>query len=486
MIAPLQASRIFAMRWLPSVLLLLFYVALMLLVLEDFRGVMGDEAAYADPALRWCEGLGFTSAAWWQSPDAFWAANFPLYAVVSAAWVKFTGMSSLWGLRSLSLLLYVAGLAVWMAACRRAEWFKSLAQEVGFLAMILGSLYATAPSQYIRPEAVAPLLLGLGLWGQTLSRESMRDVMAFATGALAAWAGLQFVVTLGVFALVWLAAADTKPWRALIGCILGGVTGFGALVAVYAYFGVLSVFFESTFGHGGNRLAQWHGWRDPMLWAGSAVLAAGLALRVWPSRERRWAAAGLAAGPGLAAVLFLLSKFPQYYGFLAVLPVCTATAAVFPALRKTWRFAAGSILVVAGLVGFPLAALTNWNTMPSRNHEELSRWTGDRLTACKTAYVDPSAYFAARGQGRQIYTQFVLPALSHDERSRIDAVMLIPGHPLGYLQKESVLQLIGGEWELCGTYPENPAGASRFPALEIFRRFSYAGPYQFELWRRVR
>ncbi len=473
------------MRWLPSPLLLLFYAALMLLVLEDFRGVMGDEAAYADPALRWCEGRGFTSAAWWQSPDAFWAANVPLYAVINAAWVKFTGMSSLWGLRSLSLLLYVAGLALWMAACRRVGWFKSVAQEVVFLAMILGSLYATAPSQYIRPEAVAPLLLGLGLWGQTLSREAMRDVMAFATGALAAWAGFQFAVTLGVLVIVWVAAADAKPWRAFVSCILGGVTGFGVLVAVYAYFGVLGVFVESTFGHGGNRLAQWHGLRDPMLWAGSAVLATGLALRLWAVREQRWALAGLAAGPGLAGVLFLLSKFPQYYGFLAVLPVCTATAAVFPALRKNWRLAAGSILALAGLSGFPLAALTNWNAMPSRNHEELSRWAAERLTGCKTAYVDPSAYFAARGQGRQIYTQFVLPALTTGERSRIDAVMLIPGHPLGYLQKESVLQLLGGEWELDGTYPENSTGPSRFPALDIFRRFSYAGPYQFELWRRV-
>ena len=474
------------MRRISSLLILVLYAAVLLPVLEDFRGVMGDEAAYADPALRWCEGQGFTSAAWWQSPDAFWACNFPLYAVIHAAWVKFTGMSSLWGLRSLSLLLYVAGLAVWMAACRRVGWFKSVAQEEGFLAMILGSLYATAPSQYIRPEAVAPLLLGLGLWGQTLSRESMRDVMAFATGVLAAWAGLQFAVTLGVFVIVWMAAADAKPWRAFVSCILGGLTGFGVLVAVYGYFGVLSVFFESTFGHGGNRLAQWHGLRDPMLWAGSAVLSTGLALRLWPARERRWAAAGLAAGPGLAAVLFLLSKFPQYYGFLAVLPVCTATAAVFPALRKTWRFAAGSILVVAGLVGFPLAALTNWNTMPSRNHEELSRWAGERLTGCRTAYVDPSAYFAARRQGRQIYTQFVLPALSDDERSRIEAVLLVPGHPLGYLQRESVLRLIGGEWELRGTFPVNAVQASRFPALDILRRLSYAGTYRFEVWWRVR
>ncbi|MFM8457430.1 MAG: hypothetical protein ACKOB0_00570, partial [Chthoniobacterales bacterium] len=80
--------------------ILLLYAALLAPVLTDFRGVMGDEAAYADPALRWADGIGFTSGAWWQSPDQLWACNFPLHALMTALWIKITGWSSLWGLRA--------------------------------------------------------------------------------------------------------------------------------------------------------------------------------------------------------------------------------------------------------------------------------------------------------------------------------------------------------------------------------------------------
>ena len=101
-------------------LLLALYAALLAAVLTDFRAVMGDEAAYADPALRWHDGLGFTSSAWEQAPHQLWASNCPLYALVLAGWLTVTGLDSLWGLRAFSVLLYLAGIALWIIGCRRA------------------------------------------------------------------------------------------------------------------------------------------------------------------------------------------------------------------------------------------------------------------------------------------------------------------------------------------------------------------------------
>jgi len=467
-----------------ALILLLVYTALLLPVLEDFRVVMGDEAAYVDPALRWVDGLGFTSAAWWQSPDQFWAANFPLYAVVSAAWVKLTGWSSLWGVRSLNTLLYVAAMAWWVAGCRRAGWFKSPWQEAGFLALLLGSLYATGPSQYIRPESLGALVMGGALWTQTLVSSRARALGAFLAGAAAVLSGLQFVVALGLFGIVWLLLAKIKAWAAVCWCALGGVSAFAVLLFIYSYFGVLDIFLHSTFGLGSNRAAQWHGWRDPMLWATSAVLAFVVIRRGLPVRAHDLAVAGLAAGFGLAFVLFLLSKYPQYYGFLAILPLSTAVAAIWPSLGRRTRQTAIALLALVGVCGFPLAALMNWNSMPARRHAEVTAWLDSALAGASAVFVDPSAYFASRQSDRTIFTQAVLPFLSSNDKAQIEAVVIIPDHPHRNLQKNVVFALLGGDWNLAETFPLGEIPTSRWSALDALSRLSYAGPYRFELWRR--
>jgi hypothetical protein len=472
------------MRWLVWAVLGIF-VCLLLPVLADFRVAMGDEAAYADPALRWADGLGFTSGAWWQSPDQLWACNFPLYALVCSAWIKLTGLSSLWGLRVLSLLLYLGGVVLWILGCRRAGWFKSWREETAFVLLLLGSLYATAPSQYIRPEALGAAVLGTGLFGQTLSSPRLRMIAAFVTGLLTALSGLQFVVALAVFASVWLVIAGKQARKPVATCVAGGFVAVVVLVAVYWHFGVLDVFLRSTFGLGSNRAEQWHGWRDPMLWAASAVLVSVFFNRGMAHRERLVAVAGLVCGPSLATTLFMLSKYPQYYGFLAALALCTATAVVVPAFSGRARIAVFGLLFGAGMIGFPLAALMNWNVMPARDHAALEIWMREEMRGAKKVFVDPSAYFAARSPGRLVHTQAVLPSLSKAERRAIEAVVLLPGHSMVGLQKQTVLPQIGGEWRLAASYPEGMPESPRCAVLNPLSRLSYAGMYHFEVFERI-
>jgi|GEM_PF-4306331 len=150
---------------------------------------------------------------------------------MTALWIKVTGWSSLWGLRAFSLLLYLAGIALRIIACRRAGWFTSATQEFGFVALLFGSLYATAPSQYVLPEALGAFVLGFALWGQTLSVPWARYSSAFIAGVLVALSGLQFVVALAVFALVWFFCAGSNPWLVLLWFIIGGLAAVAVLVA---------------------------------------------------------------------------------------------------------------------------------------------------------------------------------------------------------------------------------------------------------------
>jgi hypothetical protein len=223
-----------------------------------------------------------------------------------------------------------------------------------------------------------------------------------------------------------------------------------------------------------------------MLWAASAVLVVVTIARGWPAAEKRLALAGLLAGPGLALALFALGKFPQYYGFLAVLPLATAVCAVVPSMEGRWKAAAVVFLATAAAMGFPLAALMNWNAMPGRHHDDLRRWMDSAMAGREAVFVDPSAYFVARAEGREVYTQFVLDALSAEELQRIDAVLLMPDHGLAYLGKAEVLGKLGGEWRLVGAYPAAGRPSSRVPQLDFLSRLSYSGPYVFELWERPR
>jgi hypothetical protein len=471
------------MRW-PAAAILIVYALALLSTLEDFRVVMGDEAAYIDPAVRWCSGKGFTSTAWRQPASSFWAENFPLYAVVNAAWIQFTGASTLWEFRALSVLLYAGGLWLWIVACCRTSWMRGRWQQAGFLALILGSLYATSPSQYIRPEALAPLLLGFAVWGQTLRRDSARNAAAALTGLAAVLAGLQFAVCIAAWGLIYLVSTGRRAHSCVVWYAIGGAAGFAALVALYAHNGVLGVFLASTLGQGGNRAAQWQGWRDPMLWASTLVLAGALRWGGLSMPKRLWAQAGLAAGPGVALLLFSLSKYPQYYGFLTILPLCTATATVVSSLTRPHRRLAIVVLTLAGLAGFPLSALNNWNLIPSRNHAAVVRWVESHLPAETTAFVDPSAYFASIGRQRDIYTQFALLSLTDEKLSSIGTIIVMPDHPLSYLQREVVLKRLGGRWELVAVFPESQS-PPRIPALTFLSRLSYAPVYRFETWRRT-
>jgi hypothetical protein len=127
----------------------------------------------------------------------------------------------------------------------------------------------------------------------------------------------------------------------------------------------------------------------------------------------------------------------------------------------------------------------NWNAMPARQHAGLEEWTRGTLRGSKAAFVDPSVYFAARGSGAQVYTQFVLNTLSAEELTKIDAVVLSPAHSLSYLQPQSILGRLGGAWEIVDSYP--PAGPvePRFSALDFLSRLSYAPSYHFQTWRRL-
>jgi hypothetical protein len=79
-------------RWFACILVAFLF--LNAVTLTRYPAVGTDEVQFADPAVRFASGLGFTSTAWHgQDSSRFWAGNAPLYSGLLAFWLCAVGCS---------------------------------------------------------------------------------------------------------------------------------------------------------------------------------------------------------------------------------------------------------------------------------------------------------------------------------------------------------------------------------------------------------
>jgi hypothetical protein len=178
-----------------------------------------------------------------------------------------------------------------------------------------------------------------------------------------------------------------------------------------------------------------------------------------------------------------MSKFPNYYGIFALLPLCTAAATCLPRLSpRLFQTLSLLFLAAVGLIGFPLSALLSWNTLDQRRYQPMEAWVASQLSPGEMAFIDPAAYFAARQITPNLVTQFGLPAFP--DKDQISTLILWTESGLSYLQAQTIQEQLGGQWEKVESY----RGADRhlrLPGLAPLARLSHASPYQLELWRKA-
>ena len=101
--APIRATE----KWGVGLLLAAF-LAFNLLTATRYPFVWIDEVMYADPAVNFLLGHGFTSSAWYAQPSGeFWAGNVPLHSALLWVWMKVFGFS-ITAVRSINYAYLVA------------------------------------------------------------------------------------------------------------------------------------------------------------------------------------------------------------------------------------------------------------------------------------------------------------------------------------------------------------------------------------------
>ncbi|HEY1791832.1 MAG TPA: hypothetical protein VGG34_02870 [Opitutaceae bacterium] len=456
------------------------FVVLNILTAAWFPPPWRDEVAYADPAIRFVLGKGFTSAAWSsQSANSFWAANSPLHEILLIPWLKLFGVN-LVAVRAFDIILCAISVLLLWAACRRNGWVVGSRWRLFMCATLLMGNGLFLVARFGRPDGITVFIAAM----LALQFEKSEDVRAhiirrcgrILTAIAIPWAGLQLVVGIGAVCAFALIFDWRKTWRFSAEVAVGIVAGFVLLLLFYSVQGQAKEFIELTLGSGHTvtgQVAQFvvihdksarnnisgyimrtlmftEAWTiDP-----SFICIALAMLTMWITRGAREISTpilrfGLMAGLGTPVVVLVSGKYPRYYAWMGFLVV---TICAFGALGRLWHTLGAkrriliTIPVVAGcLVGAPVAFA---RALSGRivNYGNLYRFVRNNVVKSDQAIVESAAYFATIGWVSETYSVEYgggrgFRELPEQLKTAVTVLIVTPS------SFETVEKKIGGRWK---------------------------------------
>ena len=427
-------------------LLLLAFLLVNGLTLSRYPSVWVDEIQFADPAINYASGLGFTSTAWFaQDSTQFWAGNVPLYPMLLAAWLKLWG-PTLFAERSLNLVLFTLfTLLIWNWTRRTAITAPWRLAVVTLLCTGHAMVFSYRSGRY----DVSGMLLAaaLNLWDKG-------GLPLFAIGLLIPAAGLQLIPsTLVLCTLVTLIYGRLALTRAVT-LVTGTAAGAIGLWAFYNSLDVWQGFRASTSAIGliGHSIPEKLK-ALPAIYTHDksfVILALALAILATKKPTKPIVLTALIATL-LPAALHLAGKFPIYYSWMIFLPVLLAVAQIASESTIPTKYAITAALTLAALVGLPLRLAGVATAWSPRDPQHIDKFLKANITQGETVLADFKTYYALRANGNRPLLPTYLPAIRPEEQSAVTALII----------KESdapaIQSTLGGAWQPTGAILPPPA-----------------------------
>jgi hypothetical protein len=466
-------------------------LALNLLTASRYPAVWVDEVQFADPAVNWVLGNGFTSSVWVkQGAHETFAGNAPLYPLLLSGWLSVTGVSAV-AVRSLNYVLVSLLALLLHALLGRSGLVRSPYLRLGAAALVLTAHGLTFSYRMGRYDVLGMVWIVLAalLWAG--ERTTPRLAGLFAVGLLLAPSGLQLVpgtLLLCTLAVLFRPREDGPRAAALVAGLLGG----GLLLrVVLGALGTWEAFRASTGAVGVIGKSVLDKVRDlPHVYTAdkSLVLVAAAALVLLAATRRTVLSApfcspllfGLAALAVVPAALQVAAKFPLYYSWMAFLPLLAGVLSTLDAglAPRSARTAAVALLLAAAAVGLPLRLAAVASAWDARDPSRLSADLGSRLTPEDVVVTDFKGYYVVKARAKGLFGLPYLGILTPAEKSSVTALVLRPA------ALDAVTKAVGGRWEPSGT--EMPAGSvSREPVLFRLARELRDENYPLRLYRRA-
>ena len=482
-------------------------VAFNLLTATWFPQPWLDEMAYADPAIRFVLGKGFTSAAWpSQGSDAFWASNCPLHEILLIPWLKAFGIN-LVAVRALNVVLCAASIVFIWAATKRDGWVLGAGWRLFMCFMLVTGCAMTDVVRRGRPDGVtvivaAALALQFARTRNSIGRSNW-NWGPFLTAAAAPWAGLQLVVGIGAVCAFSAIVDRRNSWRYIAGVAGGVAAGFVLLLLFYGIHGQTITFLERTMGSAHTvtgKIAQYSVIHDELAREKLAayLLESLLIFRAWivdPSYvcvmlgilgcaigcriksaldARSFVRFGLLAGLGTPVVVMLAGKYPPYYAWMgfSLAVVCTVAVAcrLWVACGRATRFAIMAPLVAACLVGAPrLFAEAMLGGVV--NYGQIERFVRGNVAPADRAFVEGAAYFATTSYAAETYCLDYgggrgFKEIPQQQRDSVTVLILAPR------SLEVALRKLGGRWKAMARLPVPATPYDDERELTVYRRDS--------------
>lgn len=448
--------------------------------------IWNDEVGYSDPSINFVVNGNFTSTAWSaQGPDEVWAGNVPLHQFSLIGWLSLFGISPT-SVRSVNYFFVVVGVLLIWVVLRR----KNLSNPALRIAAVLLVLCGEGISDSYRsgrPDMIGFLLVSMGTLGFLIPKKS-RQILLASVGALFPWAGIQFLPYVSLlcgFIFFWNRKLFLETSLPVAG---GGIVGAFSLFLFYKLNSVLDDFLQSVFPHVSGEPANtfsglqiYFGDKSylVLLLVAIFLLVYNLFEDISSRRVHPIFAYGLSVGLITPPLLYMLGKYPLYYGWMAYLPLVVGVCVEASSIRwNQWKSWIGVGLIGAASIWLPArvgVTILQWEERSYEPVESLARRT---ISKQDTVYSSYQSYYGAKKNASVVY----LPPSLREGRQRSDEekiqVRSIDKAIIDPRKAEKLLSELGGEWEQLAEVGEN---AKR---KEIFGR-KLAEPYRLATYARL-
>lgn len=452
-----------------------------------------DEVAYADPAIRFVLGKGFTSTAWAsQASTEFWASNSPLHQFLVIPWLWLFDVSAA-SVRTFNLAIGGAGIVLLWHAVRRGGWIIGAGPRLAFAAIMLLDFGMTHLFRYGRPDAITLLVAASMLWAVTMQPGPRQMWTLFALSALVPCAGLQMLPFIaGILIVLFLQARQTvrrHGWIVIAGIAFGGI----ALLGFLAVNGVAVRFLENTIASGHTitgEVAQMALVKDANSMSRVAAKVSGIlhGYQVWfldrsfpwlllflimsllwslQQRLFKWSSPlnfGLVAGFGVPLLILLAGKYPIYYTWMGCSIGSLAACSVLGTHWQQWKTPVRALfclpLMIAALIGFP-KMLVNAVQGNRADLTSIIQFVQDNVKPEDHALVADAAYYGSIKQASETYCIGYsggrgLRTFPPEQAARITVLVIDPD------TLDACVKKIGGAWKQVRKYK---AGAANTCAM---------------------
>ena len=423
-------------------LILGLFVAINFSIATRSPSVSVDEPAYCDPAVNACLGQGFTSTAWGEDRNVFWAGNPPLYTGLLYVFFKLFGIG-LFQARAVNTLLTAASALLIWTGLRMSGLIRQPVHRVLSTVLVLSGFVTTMAFRTNRYDATMFFVCAAVFFGCCLPVSwRSRYLLIGLCGAFLPFSGVPLLPYTGLMLLITFAVYGWASLGVVVAIGLGLVLGIGALCGFYSHFGALNRFLHNVlpytaaagsshqshflrmklFGSyaqndGPNLIFSFfdvptHLRGPPSMFDCSSfllfILGALIAVKAWrkaDAADRRFIWFNLAVALVIPPAIQFVGHYSSYYRWMSYMPLAIAIPRLLETVQSARvclpRGLVFAVLTLSILLGVPartLAIIPSWR---ARTPEPLEKVAAQIVKPSDVVLTGFTSYFAVRPRAKE-------------------------------------------------------------------------------------